>query len=129
MRHVFSMLMLLAAAALIGCTDNAPMNGRAEDYSRSHLVFGNYDLEQATRVDAIQATQDQYGLLHVTVPIRNTSNDDEYVDAWITFTRNGAFVEKLGPQTFTFKANLPDTIQFTSTQPADDFSLSLSNAR
>jgi hypothetical protein len=117
---------LLVAA---GCNDNPPMYGRAEKYDRTHLQFGDGDLEQFTRVDPVTATRDPAGLLHVTVSIRSTIDKDQYVDGFCTFLRNGAPVDKEGPKTVTLKANLPDTIAFDSSTAADDYFVSLSYAK
>jgi len=122
--------LLLGAALLpsIGC-NNDPMYGRSENAARTHLQFGNWDLEQRTRVDPIQAKQDSFGLMHITVNIRNTSDADLYVDAFVTYLRNGQVVEKTGPKTVTLRNNFPDTILFNSTQPADDFFVNIDYAK
>jgi hypothetical protein len=112
-----------------GCNDNAPMYGRAENYPRAHLQFGDAGLQSATRVEPVTATRDQAGILHVTVNIRSTTDRQQYVDAYCTFLKSGEMWEKLGPQTVTLKGNAPDMITFNSTQPADDYYVTLDYAK
>jgi len=128
---IFGLLTLAMGLSLLAaCTqDNAPAYGRAEKYDRTHLQFGDATLEGNTRVDPVQATRDQFGLLHVTVPIRSTCNWEQYVDGSITFLRAGQFVEKLGPKPINLAPNAFDTILFDSTQPADDYFISLDYAK
>jgi hypothetical protein len=131
-RRTPAMLLILTVVGLLAAscsTDNAPINGRAEIYSPNHLQFGDAGLANNTRVDPVQAVRDPYGLLHLTINIRSTSNGDQYVDGFVTFLRGGQVVEKLGPKTFTLSANLPDVIEFNSTQPADDYVVTLSYAK
>jgi hypothetical protein len=120
-------LSLLPLAACSG--DKAPYYGQSESYDRTHLQFGSADLQANTRVQPLTATRDPAGLLHVTVQIRNVSDQDLYVDAFITFLRDGQPLEKLGPQAVTLKGNLFDTISFNSTQPATDYFVSLDYAK
>ena len=128
-----SPLLILAASALLaaGCTDNPPMYGRADTFARTHLQFGDGLLQDSTRVDPVSASRDQFGLLHVTLDIRSTTDKQQYVDCFIQFYRNGVPVgDKIGPKTVTLMANLPATIAFdASPQPADDYVVSLSYAR
>jgi hypothetical protein len=128
---IFPLLTIALAAALpIACTqDNSPTYGRAEKYAPQHLQFADDNLAGNTRCDPVQATRDPFGLLHVTLNIRSTTNAQQYVDGWITFTRAGQFVEKLGPKTFTLYPNAFDTILFDSTQPADDYFITLDYAK
>jgi hypothetical protein len=120
----------LSGLLLAGCTqDNAPAYGRAEKYDRTHLQFGDATLEGNTRVEPVQAVRDQFGLMHITVTIRSTTNLDQYVDGFVTYLRDGQVVEKTGPKQIMLKANLPDTIQFDSTQPADDYFVSLTYSK
>ena len=96
---------------------------------RAHLQFGDAQLQSYTRVDPVTATRDPAGLLHVTINIRSTTNKQQYVDAYCTFLRGGERLEKLGPQTITLKGNAPDMITFNSTQPADDYFVTLDYAK
>jgi hypothetical protein len=130
MMKILSLNLVIGAALLAaGCTDNVPLTARNEIYSRNHVQFANIGLRDRTRLEPVQATQDPSGILHVSINIRNTSDSDVYVDGFITFTRNGNFVEKLGPKPIMLRNNLPDVIEFNSTQPADDFLVSLDYAK
>jgi hypothetical protein len=124
---IFSLLTLVLGLSLLAaCTqDNTPNYGRSENYPRTHLQFGSAILEGNTRVNPVQATRDQFGLLHVTLSIRSTTDLQQYVDGYITFLRGGQFVEKLGPKSVALLPNAFDTILFDSTQPADDYFINL----
>jgi hypothetical protein len=122
-------LFALSLFLVVGCNDHPPMYGRAEDYPREHLQFGNPLLQESTRVDPVLSTRDQAGLLHITINIRSTTDRQQYVDAYVTFLRGGQVLEKLGPQTVTLKGDLPDTITFNSTGVADDYFVTLSYAK
>ncbi len=129
-KKIFPLSLIVAAALLsASCTDNIPLTGRKEIYQRDHIQFGSIGLQDRTRLEPIQAVQDSSGILHVSINIRNTSDSDVYVDGFATFTRNGKLVEKLGPKQIMLRNNLPDVIQFNSTQPADDFQVSLDYAK
>src|ERR1700722_9953176 len=95
---------------LAGCGEKAPYYGESESFARTHLQFGSGDLEANTRVQPVSATRDPAGLLHVTFQIRNVTDDQMYVDAFVTFFRDGQPLEKLGPQTVTLKGNLFENI-------------------
>jgi len=124
------LVMALGTAILGGCyQDNAPAYGRGEKDQRTHLQFGDATLESNTRVEPVVAQRDQFGLLHVQINIRSTTNTQQYVDGFITFLRDGQVVEKLGPKTVTLKSNAFDTIEFNSTQPADDYFVDLDYAK
>ncbi|MGD1278390.1 MAG: hypothetical protein ABR964_14350 [Tepidisphaeraceae bacterium] len=124
------LVLAMGAGLLSGCVqDNSPAYGRAEKYQRTHLQFGDATLEGNTRVEPVTANRDQFGLLHVQINIRSTTNTQQYVDCFITFLRSGQVVEKLGPKTVTLKSNAFDTITFNSTQPADDYFVDLDYAK
>jgi hypothetical protein len=127
-KFTFGLIAMLLPLA--GCaSDPAPMYGHAETYDRKHIQFGDSDLEANTRIEPVTATRDPAGLLHVSVRIRNTGDLQRHVDAFITFYRDGQFLEKLGPQVIELKGNLFDDITFNSTQPASDYMVSLDYAK
>jgi hypothetical protein len=131
-RRTLATLLAITVAALLAAScssDNAPISGRAEIYDRNHLQFGDSNLANNTRVEPVQAVRDAAGLLHITINIRSTSNSDQYVDGFVTFLRNSQVVEKLGPKTFTLTGNLPAIVEFNSTQPADDYFVTLNYAK
>jgi hypothetical protein len=118
-----TLLSLLALIPLVaaGCV--------SESLEAKHVYFANTGLYSHLQIDHIDAKQDAYGLMHIQMNVTSTISDDQYVDAFVTYTRDGQFVEKLGPQTAVLKGNLPDTLLFNSTQPADDYSISLDYAK
>jgi hypothetical protein len=131
-RKTLATLLCVTVAALLAAscsTDNKPITGREEIYDRNHLQFGDKGLANNTRVEPVQAVRDGIGLIHITINIRSTSNGDQYVDGFVTFLRAGQVVEKIGPKTFTLTANLPAVVEFNSTQPADDYFVTLNYAK
>jgi len=129
-RSIIAGLIVLGCVGVGGCNDNAPIYEKSDTrVIPDHILFGNSDLRNGVRVRPVTTQQDPSGILHVTLNLRSAQDSDQYVDAFISFYRNGRFVEKLGPQTFVLKGNLPDTILFNSTQPADDYTLNLDYAK
>jgi hypothetical protein len=120
----------LGLTALAGCDETAPMPGDKENIPARHVVFGNSNLQCRTRHDeSIDAHLDSWGLLHVQCTITSIYGQDQYVDAFITFARNGHVVERIGQKSEVVRANGSDRISFTSTQPADDYSIFLDDAK
>jgi hypothetical protein len=130
MRKTIAIGLISLLLPLAGCGDKAPYYGQGEAYNRAHIVFGDGDLQENTRVEPVSAARDPAGLLHVQVNIRNVSDKQLYVDAFITFYRDGQVTENdMGPKTVTLKGNLFDTITFNSTQPATDYMVRLAYAK
>lgn len=80
-----------------GCyhTD-APINARGEQYDRPWLMMGSHDLRNSTVVGQPQRYYDEANLLHVTVPVRNTTDKQLYVEYDFTFyDRNGATLNEI----------------------------------
>jgi len=117
--------LLLAAVGLLlaGCV-NQPYYGRLDPYSAKHVQFTNDALQNNTAITAAQPTRDPSGLVHVTTQIRSTIDDGQTLDVYCTFTRAGQVVDnRLGPKTVYLHARSTETVEFNSTQPADDFLL------
>jgi hypothetical protein len=118
----------LTLTTLVACSEEPP--AQSANVPPSHLVFGNSDLQSNIRYgQPIASHQDSYGLMHVQLNIQSTYGYDQNVDAFITFTRDGQLVEKIGPETKIFRAGAPDIVTFTSTQPADNYIIFLDYAK
>lgn len=115
-----SLFLSLCVLTLAGCTETV-----VGPPPEQHVFYARPNLEQAVNVQRILAKQDQFGILHIQVDVLPKSTSDLYLDAFITFTRNGQFVEKLGPKPFILRGPVPDTVLFNSTQPADDYRISV----
>jgi uncharacterized protein YcfL len=85
------------ATAAGGChQSDAPIYARGEQYDRPWLMMGSPDLRNSTVVGQPQRYYDESNLLHVTVPVRNTTDKQLYVDYRFTFyDRNGATLNEI----------------------------------
>jgi hypothetical protein len=92
---VLPTLPLVTAAG--GChQSDAPIYARGEQYDRPWLMMGSPDLRNSTVVGQPQRYYDESNLLHVTVPVRNTTDKQLYVDYRFTFSdRNGATLNEI----------------------------------
>jgi quinolinate synthase len=110
---------LLVAAGLCvlpACSDNK-------------VQFLDGSLKDNTHVERVHDWKDKYGLTYVTLYIRSTTDSSQYVDCYITFRKDAQLVERLGPQTVIIHPREEALINFNSTQQADDYFITLSNAR
>jgi hypothetical protein len=119
-KNSIGFLIAMSALALAGCTETV-----VGPPPEQHIFYARPNLQNAINVTRLLAKQDQFGILHIQVDVQPNATYDQYIDAFITFTRNGQFVEKLGPKPFVLRGPVPDTILFNSTQPADDYRISL----
>jgi hypothetical protein len=94
-----------------------------------HVVFGASSLESNIRIEPSHVERDGTGILDVQLNFRSITDADQYLVAYITFTQDGQFVEKLGPQRVVLHGNLSDTLDFNSTQPADDYTVTFDFAK
>ena len=108
-----------------------PLEARGEQYPRSQVDFADESLRDNVVVEQPIVRRDEFGLLHVTVPLRADTSDPMAVEDRVTFLdADGAelstttwFAKRLKPHVF-------DRITFNSTTPrAEDFQLSLKYAR
>lgn len=118
------------AGVLAGCGVNSPNYGRQDPYRARQVHFDTQELQNDTAVGDLRVTRDQYGIMHVTVPIRSTIDKDLYVDYHVTFfDANGQPTGSFDGPTKTLKANTPDYVTFNSTGPAQDFQVDFRYAR
>ena len=153
-----TLLLSAAAAALValaGCTTNSegppppppgpvaipnpppgpagpPLSGRADPYLPPQINLSDAQLHDVTAFGAPRLTRDAAGLLHVDVPVRNTTPDQFPVDYRITYyDQNGI---PLGPPAnwapVTLAPNVFQDIQANCWTPRGyDFKMDLRYAR
>ena len=103
-----------------------------DPYVPPQVTFAQKELARETTVGAPSLQRDDAGnLLHVTLPIRSTTNKTLYVDYKVSFyDAGGGVVNETGWMPKTLEANTPDTIYVNSTNDrARDFRLALRWAR
>jgi hypothetical protein len=94
-----------------------------------HVVFCDISLESSIRIQPSHVERDGTGILDVQLNFRSITDADQYLVAYITFTQDGQFVEKLGPRHVVLRGNLNNTLDFNSTQPADDYMVTFDFAK
>ena len=130
MKHA---LILATLFLIAGCAQmHDPILGRADPAWRDQILFANENLRQHTAVQSATFQRDPSSqLLFVTVPIRNTSDVQLYIDFRYTFfdaDGNVLYTSSMMPK--TLRPNLPDQIQFNSTTPrAANFELDIDYAK
>jgi uncharacterized protein DUF1425 len=117
-RTALTLLALMTALAG-GCTPPPTYTGRNDPYSARQIQFTSGDLQNDTAVSAPIVSRDPSGYLIVTVPIRDTLNQDLIVDYQAQFfDATGAVVERTEWQTATLPANTPYSVRARSTTAA-----------
>jgi hypothetical protein len=79
---------LIAILSLAGCGSGelTPYSARGDKFIADHVVFsGQDDLVNHIAFGNITRTYDSAGILHVTIPLRNTTADDFPVDYRFTY--------------------------------------------
>ncbi len=129
-RRTIGLALLAMPLMLLGCNDvSKPIYGRNDPFIRAHVHFGSEHLQDSTAVESATSTRDPAGLVHVTVQVRSTEDHDQKIDAYCAFFRGGQVIDELGPQQVFLHAQVYANVQFNSTQPADDFSITLSEMK
>lgn len=119
-------LLILSALALTGCV-NPPIQGRADPYSPSQVMFDSTTLRNDTTMGQPVVVRDQFNLLHVTLPIRSAIDKQLYIQYRVTFfDANRTAIEQQSWMTKTLTANTPDQINANSaSSQAVDFQIDL----
>lgn len=126
--------MIVGLLLIAGCQEhiNAPIQMRQDPYPEDQIMIAQEDLRAATSGERPILSRDaQSGILYVTVPIRNTTNKQLFVDYRFTFfDANGQETFKTGWMNKVLAPNVPDRITGNSTSPrAVDFRMDLRWAR
>ncbi len=116
------------ACLLAGCSSEL-IPGQIQALDVYRVIFGQSSIESCTRIEPSNVQRDRMGILHVQLNLHSTTDADQYIDAFVTFTRDGQVVEKPGPKLVVLEGHLTDTVWFTSTQPADQYSIRLDYAK
>lgn len=119
------------AAVLAGCQSEAPLAARQEQYDYPWLMVGSKDLRASTMVSDARRSRDDAGLLHVSVPIRNVTDKQLYVDYRVTFyDRNQMPLPQEYRNTLTIPARTARDAKFNSTSPkAETFQMEITYPR
>ncbi|MDB5297601.1 MAG: hypothetical protein JWO31_3584 [Phycisphaerales bacterium] len=120
----------LAVAGLSGCQQEAPVTGRAETYDYPWLTVGSTDLRANTRVGDAKRTRDESGILYVSVPVRNTSDKQLYVDYRVTFVdRDGRQLSEYRNTSAIPPFSIRDLQANSTSRQADAFRVELTYPR
>ncbi len=118
-------VMLVSLAALAGCGVRPPIEGRQDPYLAAQVHFDSDELRNDTAVSTPIVARDEFGLLHVTLPIRSAVDKQLHVQYRVTFfDLNHMMLDQYSWIDKTLSANTPDQIQVNSVDKrADDFQI------
>jgi uncharacterized protein YcfL len=118
-------LLLLSVLALAGCGVNPPIQGREDPYAPAQVHFDSDPLRRATAIGQPVVTRDQFGLLHVMLPIRSAVDAQLQVQYRVTFfDQNRTQLDQQSWIDKTLTANTPDQISVNSVDKrAADFQI------
>lgn len=129
-RTFIAAMMTVFSACLAGCQSEAPLTARGEDYDHPWLTVGSKDLRASTKVDDARRTRDEAGLLHVSVPVRNVTDKQLYIDYRVTFFDQNEMELQTYRNTMTIPARGIRNATANSTSPkADSFRMELTYPR
>jgi len=114
--------------ALAGCNQmRPPIEPQNDPYLGKQIYLDSYQLRADTAVGTPVRSRDQYGIMHIMVPVRSIIDKQLHVQYRVYFLdRNQNKVGEIGWTDKTLTANTPDQIEFNSSNAAaDDFQLHL----
>lgn len=126
------MCLSLAVVLVAGCSNpDAPIGARGEQFDYPWLMVGSKDLRASTMVNDARRSRDEAGLLYVSVPIRNTTDKQLYIDYRVTFyDRNQMPLPQEYRKTLTIPARGMREATANSTSPkAETFQMELTYPR
>jgi hypothetical protein len=121
-----SNFLLLPLVLLFGCNQmRPPIEPQSDPYLGKQIYLDSYQLKSDTAVGTPIRSRDQFGILHVVVPIRSIIDKQLHVQYRVHFfDRNHNVVGELAWTDKTLTANTPDQIEVNSTGPAaEDFQM------
>jgi len=125
-----SMVLLGLLSVLAGCQTDAPITARGEQYDYPWLMLGSKDLRVSTRVGDARRTRDEAGLLYVSVPVRNTTDKQLYIDCRVTFYDSNEMELSTVRSTLTIPARgLRDATANSTSPKAESFRMELTYPR
>jgi hypothetical protein len=119
----------LPALLFTGCNQpRPPFEPNAVQYGNYKQIYvDGYRLKEDTNIDEPpRAVKDQFGLLHITVPIRSVIDRAFSLQYRVTFfdaNRNVVNIQSWSTKALT--PNTPDQIMANSPVPADEFRVDL----
>lgn len=118
-------LLLLSMMMLAGCGVNAPIEGRADPYAPAQVHFDSDEIRRDTAIGQPIVSRDEFGLLHVALPIRSAVNLQLHVQYRVTFfDGNHGTLDQQSWIDKTLTANTPDQIDVNSVNKrAADFQI------
>ena len=126
-------LLVLPLTGCGGASRVSPtLEGRLDPDEPSQIMFAERELRENTAVQAPRVARgEDGGILHVTVPIRNTSSRQFSVDYRATwYDRNGALLNQTSWSTKTLTPKVPDQVTVNSFGPqAADFQIDFRPAK
>ena len=138
MKHLPRLFACIAPALAVlaigaGChgPDERPIPGRGEVYDYPWLTVGSGALHYDTRIGDARQVRDESGILHVTVPIRNTTDKQLYVEYRITFRdATGGEINHIGPTTLAIPPRqIREAVGNSTSNQARDFRVELNYPR
>ena len=121
-------LLLISVLALTSCTGvNPPIQGREDPYVPAQVHFDSDQLRTDTAIGQPVVTRDQFGLLHVMLPIRSAVDHQLPAQYRVTFfDQNRITLDQQSWIDKTLTANTPDQITVNSVDKrAADFEIDL----
>lgn len=125
-KPMFLTVVLPTALAVVGCNQvRDPIQPRQDVYrtgSPEQIFLDSTDLRGDVAADTPQVFRDQFGLLHVTVPIRSLINKQLYVEYRAVFFDNDhQEIDRSPWKDKTLPANVPENVTIVSTNPQAQF--------
>jgi uncharacterized protein YcfL len=118
-------LLLLSVLALTGCGVNAPIQGREDPYLPAQVHFDTEELRRDTAIGQPVVSRDQFGLLHVMLPIRSAVNYQLHTQYRVSFfDQSHVTLDQQSWIDKTLTANTPDQVDVNSVDKrAADFQI------
>jgi hypothetical protein len=127
-RTMMPYALMVSLVAMVGCNQpRPPYEPRAVQYRSTQIHVDGSRLQQDTNIDQTPvATRDQFGILHVMVPIRSVIDRNFTLQYQARFfDREHHVVNEISWTDKPMTPNTPDQIEFNSTGPAEDWELNL----
>lgn len=132
-RIVLKGITIAVAVSAAACSPRVrgPIEPREDTAGSPQIVLASRELQDRIAIRAPVVTQDEAGLMFVTVPIRNTTRRQMTIEYRATFfDRNRAPVQETTWFPRTMTAHTQQTITVNSTSPrADDFQIDIRKAK
>ncbi|MDB5356216.1 MAG: hypothetical protein JWN24_2669 [Phycisphaerales bacterium] len=127
-RSTMPYAMVLALAAMVGCNQpRPPYEPHAVQYASRQIHVDGSRLQSDTNIDQPPVvTRDQFGILHVMVPIRSVIDRNFTLQYQARFfNRDHGIVNEISWTDKPITPNTPDQIEVNSSGPAEDWELNL----